>query len=454
MTTTTNAAGTEIDGALDRLLASDELSKSATSRKLLAYLVSRTRGGGEGPKEVEIAIDVFARDAGFVGSEDSVVRVSMHALRQKLVQYYAGSGRDEPLVVDIPKGSYRLVITERAPPEAPTGPDAAQPQHPVGEVSAPPVAAVAAVTKGDLVALQAARRRWQGIAAVLALLLAASVVMNLARRGGEAPAGAAVDPEVAAVRGSAFWQPLLAGDRPLLIVLGDLFLYSQLDAATGRTLTVRDPAINSSDDLRTQLANQPQLAAARGLRYSTMVQPSAVLGMASVLRIVSSPGRQVGIRLRDELQAEDLRRSDIVYLGPMTRLGALGGGYHFTSRYRFEVSGSSLTDTVGGETYVPEGSLAGHHKDYALLARYPGPEGNQILIITSGGRNAGLLEVTRLLTSAQGVQRLDSQIASLPGAGHGGFEALLSVTGFKQTGLAADVLQFHSLSSGRQAAAR
>lgn len=424
--TKNDATQAGVNCALDKLLASEELAKSATSRRLLSYLASRSLAGNDGPKEAEIAIDVFARDARFNGAEDSVVRVSMRALRQKLAEYYAGSGRDDPVMLDVPKGSYRLTQADRPVP-APPAPE--------------PTAAAKTPTDG-LNALRASNRRWTLAALATSLLLTVSLLANMQTWRQQQRSA---NPELRAVRDSTLWSGVAHSDRPVMLVLGDLFMFSQTDPLTGRTQTVRDSAINSSEDLRALLAAQPALAAERGLRYSTMLQRSAVLGMVSVLQIVGRPGRQVEVRMRDELQAADIRKYDIIYIGPISRLGALGGGYQFQSRYRFDAPRSIVKDVINGQEYASEGSLGDHHKEYALAARFPGPEGNTLMIITSGGRNAGLLEVTRMLTSSAGLRRVDQQLAKIPKGKTSGFEALLTVNGFKQTDLSADVLEIHAL---------
>src|SRR5689334_19516684 len=107
-----NAAA--IQAELERVLSGDALSKSAANRRLLAYLVQRTLVDGDGPKELEIAIDVFGRNASFNGAEDSVVRVAMRSLRQKLLEHYTGGGRNDELQLSIPKGAYRVIATPRA----------------------------------------------------------------------------------------------------------------------------------------------------------------------------------------------------------------------------------------------------------------------------------------------------------------------------------------------------
>jgi hypothetical protein len=256
-------------------------------------------------------------------------------------------------------------------------------------------------------------------------------------------AGAGADPVLQHIRESALWHGIASSKRPVMFVLGDLFMYTQTDPVTGRVLTVRDPQINSSDDLRAFLAGHPGLAAERGLRYSSYIQKSTALGMATIMPIIDSPGRRFEVRLREELRAEDMREYDIVYVGPMARIGPLqaNGGSHF----RFDARSQGITDVDSGQVHLPEGDLADHHKDYALVTRFDGPGGNHILIITAGGRNAGLAQVVHTATSAEGLgafQRGFKEAGVDPSAS---FEALLSVTGFKQTDLAAEILAIRRL---------
>lgn len=426
----------DIQGELEKVLSGEALSKSAATRRLLAYLVQRTLASGDGPKELEIAIDVFGRDASFNGAEDSVVRVAMRSLRQKLLEHYTGAGRHDELELSIPKGAYRVTATRRAvakPAEGFTAPEVSE----AGAADPPPVPRP----------MPTSHRRWRIAALVLLPLLILSLAANLWIWNSQRQRG-----DLQRVRQSALWAPIVQSRRPVMFVLGDLFMYTQTDTSTGRTLTVRDSQINSSDDLRALLASQPALAAERGLRYSTMIQKSTAVSMAEILQILGNQDRQVEVRLRDELRAEDLQRYDIVYVGPVTRLGPLASDYHMPSRYHFDSATSGITDAVAGKTYQPEGSLGDHHKDYALVARYPGPTGNSIMVFTSGGRSAGLSQVVRMLTTAQGLDQFWQQEGAAiqpPSA----FEALVAVSGYKQTDLSAVLVQLHALTGANGAVA-
>lgn len=404
---------------LEKLCGSAQLGRSETSRKLATYLVERSIRN-DPPKETEIALDVFGKNASFNGAEDSVVRVGVRTLRQKLAEYYAGTGRDDELHFVIPKGGYRLDVVARA--ETPAS------RHPVPDGGG-------------------RHRAWAWTAGVALALLAGSLVANLYLWHRYRPV--TDDPSVASVRSSAVWADMVASRRPVTIVLGDLFMYTQSDPETGRTLTVRDTGINSSEELRAFLASHPAFAAERGKRYVTMIQKSAALGMASILRIVDGPGRRVTVTVRDELQADEIRNNDIIYLGPMVRLGPLAGYYQLGSRYRYNAATASLTDTVTRKVFLPQGTLGSQHTDYALAAKFSGPTGNHILIFTSGARNAGLLQILRTLTSPEGLTRFEARSRTQSGAVPRSFEALLTVTGYKQTDLVTEFIDINALPASR-----
>jgi hypothetical protein len=225
-------------------------------------------------------------------------------------------------------------------------------------------------------------------------------------------------------------------------------MYTQVDAKTGRTLTVRDSQINSSEELRAFLASNPSFAAERGQRYVSMVQKSAAIGMAAILQIVDRPGRHIQVTVRDELQAEQVLNDDIIYVGPLTGLGPLFGYYQSRSRYRYNVSDSTLTDIDAHKTFSPRGLLSAERLDYALAAKFLGPNGNHIMVFTAGVRNAGALQVVRTVTSPEGLTRLESKLHARPGTLPDSFEALLTVAGFRQTDLSADIIDVNPLPAG------
>ena len=78
-----------------KIAASGVLGRSRSYARLLDFLVERS-AEGRAPKEIEIATEVFGKGADFDPSQDSMVRVYAHNLRQKIRQFYEGEGRHEP----------------------------------------------------------------------------------------------------------------------------------------------------------------------------------------------------------------------------------------------------------------------------------------------------------------------------------------------------------------------
>ena len=100
---------------LHRVASADRFQKSKRLRDLLLYLGERSL---QDPncilREQEIGVDVLGRPADYDTSHDTLVRVQVSQLRKKLQEHFIEEGRDEPLVVEIPKGSYVPVFRPRA----------------------------------------------------------------------------------------------------------------------------------------------------------------------------------------------------------------------------------------------------------------------------------------------------------------------------------------------------
>jgi serine/threonine-protein kinase len=92
---------------LDRVLASERFRTSERHRRLLQFVVGETlEGRASEIKETVLAIEVFGRDSSFDPRTDSVVRTEARNLRARLNEYYLGDGSADPVVIELPKGSY------------------------------------------------------------------------------------------------------------------------------------------------------------------------------------------------------------------------------------------------------------------------------------------------------------------------------------------------------------
>jgi hypothetical protein len=94
-----------------KLINSHTLHGSESLCKLLKYLGDQAiKHPGSSLKEYQIATEVFGRPSDFDPHLDSLVRVQAGRLRAKLAEYYASEGTEDPIVVEMPKGTYTLVF--------------------------------------------------------------------------------------------------------------------------------------------------------------------------------------------------------------------------------------------------------------------------------------------------------------------------------------------------------
>jgi hypothetical protein len=99
---------------IERILGSRSLHGSESLCKLLRYLANHfMEHPGVAPKEYQIATEVFGRHEDFDPHLDSMVRVQAGRLRTKLAEYYASEGAKDPILLELPRGSYAITFSER-----------------------------------------------------------------------------------------------------------------------------------------------------------------------------------------------------------------------------------------------------------------------------------------------------------------------------------------------------
>lgn len=93
---------------LERILAARRFANAEKLSLFLRYIVEATLRGEENElKETLIGVQVFGRKPDYDPKADSTVRVEAGKLRARLAEYYEAEGSGDPIVITIPKGSYR-----------------------------------------------------------------------------------------------------------------------------------------------------------------------------------------------------------------------------------------------------------------------------------------------------------------------------------------------------------
>ena len=99
---------------LAAVIASSLFVRTPSLANLLSYLCQKYfQGEAELLKEYTIGVEAFGRAPDFDKKEDSIVRVEIRRLREKLRQYYETEGADRPIRLTIPVGHYVPVFTKK-----------------------------------------------------------------------------------------------------------------------------------------------------------------------------------------------------------------------------------------------------------------------------------------------------------------------------------------------------
>src|SRR5579863_8294272 len=102
---------------VQRILQSKAFRTSEVQRNLLAYLADKSLAGtSDSLKEYTVGLDVFGKPASYDPRQESTVRMHVGRLRQKLAEFYRTEGIDDPIVVDLPKGGFKVTFEPRAEP--------------------------------------------------------------------------------------------------------------------------------------------------------------------------------------------------------------------------------------------------------------------------------------------------------------------------------------------------
>ena len=100
---------------LEAAAASDHLKRASRLKEFLYYVGKKSiKEGFSDIHEQEIGQAVFGRKDSYDTSQDNIVRVSATELRRRVEAYFAAEGKDEPLIFDIPRGSYTPIFRWRA----------------------------------------------------------------------------------------------------------------------------------------------------------------------------------------------------------------------------------------------------------------------------------------------------------------------------------------------------
>lgn len=390
-----------------RIIESGALGRSPVYVRLLDYLLECARSGRQ-PKEFEIAVDVLGRDSSFDVTRDSVVRVYVHQLRKRLETYYTRHDPDADFRLVIPKGQY-IVTLEASKTHSDTTPTTRPDRH----------------------------RFVPALAVVIMLLLVGNAWQWWAASRPEPQ-----DP-LSATLTHPMWEQLTDDELPILLVMGDYYIFGELDEEGRISRMVRDFFINSSEDLTRLFMQDSTLQGYfRDLDMSYMPEGSAD-AMLQIAPILHATGKPVRVTMMSRLQTADLRNNHIVYIGYVSALDKLNNLYFQTSGLLPGRTFDEIYSKQDQQLYTSTAGLPQQgqpFRDLALLATWPGANQNQFVLIT-GTRDAGLMHAADVAANLDQLQALDRTLEG-DAVSH---EALYEVYGIDRMNFEATLLYHQPL---------
>ncbi len=383
---------------VDVILHSETLRGSEVLRHLLRFLAEKTFSGeADGLKEYTVAIDALQKPSTYNPQHDSTVRIQVSRLRQKLREYYRSEGNSDPLVVDIPKGRFKLTFETRLAAEI----------DPLSEVRESLVKPQRNTITIAMAVLLVAAIAWGSYLAIRLRQVQAISSTNLA----DHPAWA---PDI-----QKLWSPFFDNSRPLILGVEDP-LFMELQVGDG--IYYRDRAI---DDWGKLIGTQ-ETAGLRQLLGNPTVQPShyyTPVGEVSAAFLVGklSATRQqnVSIVRASELSWQQLADNNILIVGKESFFDAQIRAMPLHPPFFTNEKGIENSNPNPGEPKFfanrYSGAPAEEGEIYALVTHLPGAAGKGEFASFLSNRAAGYVGALQWFADPQSAQTLVAKLTNARG---------------------------------------
>jgi hypothetical protein len=386
---------------IDRLVNSGVLHGSESLCKLLRYLANHALDHPSVPlKEYQIATEVFGRPADFDPQSDSTIRVQAGRLRAKLAEYYGSEGAEDPILVELPKGTYLPSFHHRAPGEV-------KPHSGVSHEHELQAASTGQVSRNWMIAFVT-------VSSLLAVALVVIGTLTATHRASKTAFAGEVELPPAALQ--TFWKPFLTGSEDPCLIFSNAAFVGRPETGMRYYNSAKDP---------------------RDVIWDHYTGVGEVLAVHSLDQAFGLLHRQIRVKRGSLFSLDDANNNDLIFVGsPSENLTLLDipGTEEFV--FRRVSSGPRKGDlaivNVHPETGEPTAFLASPStstltEDYSVVALMPGLNPTRSILILAGtttfGTQAAVEYVSRQNTVANLLPRLSvSETGRLKP-----FEALLHV---------------------------
>jgi hypothetical protein len=406
----------EVDAAraqVERIFQSKTFRSSDVLRHLLSYLVDASIAGtADELKEYTVAVDALGKPSSYDPRQESAVRMQVGRLRQKLAEYYRTEGAEDSIVVDLPKGGFRVVFEPRKPvfEQVPRHEPAMEETHAGGW-----------------------RPREIVLAACLVIAVAGLVFFAVRFRQSKATAGEPAVPWTPEIQ--QLWEPILSSNRPLVVCVA-----TPLSVLIPGYGFVREFAVNDWEDV----PKSKGIAALKEALHAPTVQPTfgyTGVGTATAALLL---GQFLGARQKslvvtraNLLSLPELMEENVVFLGPLTG-DRERRALRVDQEILLEPDGiRNLHPRAGEPAFVPEGTgTAGPGgrrggedslDTYSLISRVPGLRGKGEILSLSGNQISSVMAGAQALTDPSVAKMLVSKMRKPDGSLPRYFQVVLRV---------------------------
>jgi hypothetical protein len=381
-----------IQQQVERIVHSEQFRSSEVLRRLLTFLSEKAIAGeADNLKEYVVAIDGLGKSSTYDPQHNSAVRIQMGRLRQRLAEYYRTEGKNDPMIVDLPKGRFRLTFEPRssAPTLSQEGSPSLTPLVPTAELldSVPSRA-----FKLSLLRLVA------GLAGVVLLLGLGYLLGHSTARQQTLAGRNSQDLET-------LWAPFLSRKLPLILSIEDP-LFAEIRSNPG--VYVRDRSMNEWSDVvgsaalnkLTGALNQSEMHPSRYYTAFGEAEASFLLG-----GLLKTPESALSIVRTSQLSWQQLADNNVIFVGVQNLF--------FNQLRNMPIAPQLVPELNGVRDEHPGKGQPGFYADeyttapseqgtiYALVTHVPGPNGKNDIESFTSNRSAGYLGAVQSFTDPQ-----------------------------------------------------
>jgi hypothetical protein len=370
--------------------------------RLLQYLANfALEHPGSPLKEYQIATELYGRPADFDPQTDSMVRVRAGRLRQKLAEYYESEGAHDPLIFDLPKGSYLLKVHPRI--EHPAGNGA----HTTGMVAGAPV-----VSRRTFIVTVIVLSSLLGVAILAVSFLTANALFG--RRKAAPPNLAAAPPAPPAL--AIFWKGFKKGSEPPWVIFSNAKFVGRPDLG----LRYYDPKRD-----------------AESVIFDHYTGVGEVLGVHDLDTVFTELGGKIRVKRGSLFTLDEAKNNDLVFIGsPSENLSLLDIPVSREFKFRTVPEGPRKgnmeilnTHPHAGEAteFLASPSNVPLTEDYAVITLAHGLDYEHSVLILAGTTTFGTQAAVEYVSNEETLQLLLSRLSVSSPAELKPFEALIHV---------------------------